>query len=348
MSKRTVLFLVVLALLLTACAPRASATPPPGDFNTGGVPVLKGVPAVAAPAAPPQLAFGSGAQSSESQANPFGNAAASSSDTVQRMVIQNASLGIIVPNPAKAVEAINKMAVDMGGFVVSSDLSLVANRSGASLPRGSITVRVPAEKLNDALTQIKALVKDPQIDVLNEKVTGQDVTKEYTDLNSRLVNLQMAEKQLQNIMDGATKTEDVLAVFNQLVSVREQIEVIQGQMKYYVEAAALSAIAVDVSAEASVAPLAIGSWQPVGVARDAIQTLVDVLQWLGSATIWIVIFCLPISILIAIPVCLVIWVVRRVRRNSKKHKPNQLVTGQPAPEATPTPPGPEINDQEAR
>ena len=118
------------------------------------------------------------------------------------------------------------------------------------------------------MDQIKALVKDPKTDITSENVSGQDVTKEYVDLQSQLTNLEQAETQLQKIMDLATKTEDVMMVYNQLVQVRQQIEMIKGQMKYYEDSARLSAINVTIQAQESVAPLTIGGWQPGGVARE--------------------------------------------------------------------------------
>ncbi|MBK8824507.1 MAG: DUF4349 domain-containing protein [Anaerolineales bacterium] len=50
-------------------------------------------------------------------------------------------------------------------------------------------------------------------------------------------------------METATDTEDVVNIFNQLVYYREQIELVKGQIKYYEEAAALSAISVTIIAE---------------------------------------------------------------------------------------------------
>ena len=46
------------------------------------------------------------------------------------------------------------------------------------------------------------------------------------------------------IMDGAVKTEDVLAVYNELVAVQGQIEVIKGQMQYFEQSARLSAVSI--------------------------------------------------------------------------------------------------------
>ena len=101
------------------------------------------------------------------------------------------------------------------------------------------------------MTKIKAEVKNLATDIRSENVSGQDVTAEYTDLTSRRNNLERAEAQLQEIMASATKTEDVLNVFNQLTQIRGEIEVIKGQMKYYEESSNFSAINVELISQES-------------------------------------------------------------------------------------------------
>jgi hypothetical protein len=146
-----------------------------------------------------------------------------------------------VNDPQKSMENITRMADAMGGFVVSAEMYQQTLNNGSKVPQVNMSIRVPAEKLAEALTTIKTETTQP---IISENETSQDVTAEYTDLNSRLVNLQAAEKQLQQIMDSAVRTEDVLSVYSQLVSVREQIELIKGQMKYYEQSAALSSISI--------------------------------------------------------------------------------------------------------
>lgn len=57
--------------------------------------------------------------------------------------------------------------------------------------------------------------------MLNQNRTGQDVTQSYTDLKSRLKNLELAEQQLQEILDKTTDPDAVVNLFNQLVYYRE-------------------------------------------------------------------------------------------------------------------------------
>ncbi len=241
--------------------------------------------------------------------------------STERLVIRNANLTIVVDDPARSMDEIGRLAEEMGGFVVSAVLTQSQLENGREVPRASITIRVPAERFEAAIQSIRA-----QSDrlPLNETTNSQDVTSEYTDLGSRLRNLEAAEAQLNEIMNSAANTEDVLAVYNELVRVREQIEVIKGQMQYYERSAALSVISVELLANEAVQPLSIGGWQPAGVARRAIQTLINTMQGLVSVVIWIGLYLLPVLLAIALvfglPLFLIIWGVRSWRRRRRAGK----------------------------
>lgn len=303
-------------LVLSACAARAPSPPSGPEI---GVPMDKSFAPEYRAAPTPQPA----------QAFSEGGFASSASASVERMVIKNANLSLIVKDPPSAMDAIAQMAENMGGFVVTADLYQTTTQSGKEVPRASITVRVPAEKLNQALDEIKALSKEPP---QKENINSQDITAEYTDLESRLRNLKRAEEQLQEIMDQAYSTEDVLNVYQQLTQVREQIEVIEGQMKFYRESVALSAITVELIAEESIEPLTVAGWKPVGVARDALQALIDAVQFLINAAIWVVIFVLPVLLLIYVIFVLPLRALWRLIRRRRKPQ-----TAPPSPPpSTPT------------
>ena len=305
MKKIILLYVLLCALIfVTACSPAASLAPEMEQ---------------AAPFEAP--AFG---KSVDSAGNVFRQAESevspgSSQAQAERLVIKNASLSIIVDDPVKVMDSITQLADELGGFVVSANLSETFLDSGVKVPSANITIRVPAELFNDALRRIKAETTElPQY----ENINSQDVTSEYTDLASRLRNLESAEAKLNEIMDEAIRTEDVLSVYNQLVQVREQIELIKGQMKYYEESAAMSAISVELVANEAVQPLTIGGWQPVGTAKDAIQALINTLKVLGNFVIWAVLFLLPVLgvlyIIFVLPLSL-LW--RAWRRRRAKIKP---------------------------
>jgi hypothetical protein len=287
--KRLIIFLVVLALALTACA-TATQAPSTADYAPGAAPM----------------------EESARQGLNYDTANTGTSTTSsERIVIKNASLSIVVLDPGEAMTSITRMAEGMGGFVVDSNLYKTMTSDGFEVPAAYLTIRVPAEQLDAALTQIKAQVEDAKTDILSENITGQDVTAEYTDLQSRLRNLETAEAQLTSFMDKATKIDDVMQVYNQLNQVRSDIEVLKGQIKYYDESARLSAITVNLTAKESIKPVEIAGWKPVGIARDAVQALINTLKVLANILIWVVILVLPVVLIIGVPVWLIVRAVRR-------------------------------------
>ncbi len=233
---------------------------------------------------------------------------------VDRLVIRNANISLVVHDPAASVDKIGALAESLGGFVVTSNIiQTTYPDSGVTANQASITIRVPVEKLDDALKQIKA----EAVEVRSQNVTGEDVTQQYTDLQSRLRNLEAAEAQLREIMASATKTEDVMMVYNQLVQVRGEIESVKGQIQYFDQSAKLSAISVELIPDVAARPLQIGNWQPQGTAKSALEALIRALQFLGNAVIWAVICVLPVALILGLPAYFVIRAIVRRRRAAK-------------------------------
>lgn len=234
---------------------------------------------------------------------------------IERLVIRNANLVIVVEDPSASASAINELAEQMGGYVVSLNIYQSAYGDGLSATYASITIRVPAERLNEALDKIKG----GTVEVRSENISGQDVTQEYTDLASQLRNLEAAEEDLREIMGSLTKAEDVLRVYENLRQVRQEIEIIKGRMQYFEQSARLSAISVELLPDVVSQPLQIGRWQPQGTAKEALQSLIAALQFLANATIWLVIYVLPVILLLSIPFWVIRWVV--IRRRARKGTP---------------------------
>ncbi len=241
----------------------------------------------------------------------------SSNIATERIVIKNANLSIVVEDPIVSMKAISQMAEEMGGFMVNSNTYKNTTRQGVEVPIATVTIRVPAARLDEALTRIKALVEDQDIDILSEDISGQDVTSEVTDLESRLRNLQAAEAQLLDIMETADTTEDVINIFRELTSIREEIEVLQGQIQYYRESASLSAVTVNLQAKEALEPITIAGWQPGLQAQKALQALVEGGQALVNILIWLVILVLPLAAVIGLPIYFIVKASRKRKQNAE-------------------------------
>lgn len=274
----------------------------PGDQTFGyggGAPAIEMPAATQMPAAPEEL---------------IGNR--QSVQVQERLVIQNADLAIVVKDPKARMAEITALANEFGGFVVSSNLYQSFSPSGMEVPEATIVIRVPSERLDEALTRIK----QDAVDVQYENRSGQDVTNLYVDLQAQLKAKQAAEAQLLEIMEQATRAEDVLAIYLQVQQVQTEIEQLKGQIKYYEESAALSAISVRLVAEEGTQPLSIGPWTPEGAAKDAIQDLILFLQSFAEFLIRFALYVLPALILIAIPLFLVYLAGRAIYRRARRSR----------------------------
>lgn len=308
--KRLLLISMIFVIVLSGCA-SAAATQSAPYLETGKA--SDRYPYESAPAVEsPSIAAG----------DTSANVDASGAAPIKQMIIMNANLSILVDDPTVALSDIMKLATDLGGFTVTSNSYQTYNSNGDQIPAASVTIRVPAEKLNEVLDQIKAMTGDPKAFVTSEIVSGQDVTQDYTDLQSRLRNLEEAETELTKMYDKATEAADVLAIYQQKLQVSEQIEVIKGQIQYYEQASAMSAITVQIDAKASKQPITVAGWEPKGVALDAVRALVNFLKGFVDFLIRLVITVLPILIVlglfIGLPIYLLVrWLVRRKARKNQ-------------------------------
>ena len=308
--KRNLFILSIVVLFFNACAPAASSPQAPSisvaPAVAGGAPELQ--KSVNVPAAPQanfanDSATGSGASSG---ANPGAKPAQ------DRVVIQNVDMSIVVKDPQAKMTEIGALARRLGGFVVSSNMNMVSLGDNLKVPEGTIAIRVPAKDLDTALAEIIANV----VEVQTENRSGQDVTDQYVDLQSQLRAKQAAADKLYEIMQKTEKADETLLVFNQLTQVQSEVEVLKGQINYFEQAAALSAISVRLVAEQSAQPIVIAGWHPQGVAREAAQALIDFFQNFGTFLIWLVIYILPVGavliVLLALLWRLLRWFWRKV------------------------------------
>jgi hypothetical protein len=302
MNTRKLILIVMISLFLTACASPQRSEVAPAEVGFSDEAFSEGAPAPEASMMDVDSSFNTSLVASG-----------------ERIVIMNASMELVVIAPDESMENISRLADEMGGFVVNANLFKTHTSDGQEVPQASITIRVPAERLEEALARIEA---ESDRLPLSKNVQSQDITSEYTDLQSRLKNLEAAEAQLIEIMDSANRTEDVLNVFDQLTRVRGEIEVIKGQIQYFEESARLSAISVELIPNEVVQPLTIGGWEPVGVIKNALQSLIGALQGLVNVLIWFALFILPILIVVGVPLYFIIRGLRNWRRRRKQRDLN--------------------------
>jgi hypothetical protein len=238
----------------------------------------------------------------------------------ERVILRDATLRVVVADVQAQVTAITQMTEEMGGWVVNTNVYRSTTRYGTEALNATLSLRIPAERLDEALERIKTGAMSAE----SETVTGQDVTEDYVDVTSRLANLEAAEAQLQRIMESAETTEDVLAVYSELVDVRGEIESARGRLQYYDQAAAFSSVNVELLPEPEETPAEITAWDPTGTLGSAFHGLTRLLQLAVDLLIWVIVIGVPLGLIIGVPA----WIVRRfLRRRGVQIGPPPQETG---------------------
>jgi hypothetical protein len=248
-----------------------------------------------------------------------GGEATDAAAPLARKVIATARISLVVSDTAVTVDAIDALMDEMGGYVSNSNLSRYAYDSGTQL-QGSLTLRVPAGQLDETLDRLAGLA----VDVPSRSTDRQDITDQYSDVDAQIRNLEAAEVELREMLaeirarPGAT-AEDIMTVYRQLTDIRSQIEERKGRKNMWDNLIALSTIEISLAPSPANRPVIEEGWQPAVVLRDATRTLINALQFLGSAAIWIGVFLLPLLVLAAIPLVVLFYVLRWLfRRLSRK------------------------------
>jgi hypothetical protein len=153
-----------------------------------------------------------------------------------------------------------------GGYVASSDTAEGKLRSG------TLVIRVPASEFESTLAELKGLGT-----VRQERLSGQDVTSQFVDLDARLRNWQAQESVLLGLMAKATNIADSIRVQNQLQDVQLQIEELKGQLRVLSDQADLSTITLAVSEKGFVVPEPPSPTSLAGAWHAAVHGFVGVL-----------------------------------------------------------------------
>lgn len=225
----------------------------------------------------------------------------------ERKIEKTAAVSMVVHHPDQAADQITALAESLGGYLVTAD------SGGQNATTGSLTIRVPAARFEQARAEIRKL----GLRVESEKIEAQDVTRQYVDQDASLRNLRAEEEQYLAIMRQASTVKDMLAVSEQLSDVRGQIEQQQAEFNALSRQIETVAIAVSLRTE-SEAQAFWPNWRPGYQLKLALR---DGLESLGmyATAITTIVFYLPAILLwaatilgtIAIGTKSVHWVGRR-------------------------------------
>jgi hypothetical protein len=147
-----------------------------------------------------------------------------SNPTANRKLVRNATAELEVVSFDESVQKITAFAAEEKGYVSTTSSEKQANGK----LRGEIVVKVLPDNLDRFLGKLRGIGE-----LKNQALTTEDVTKAYFDTESRLKNARLMEQRLIEILKTKSKdVADLLEVEKELGRVREEIETMQGELKF--------------------------------------------------------------------------------------------------------------------
>jgi len=144
--------------------------------------------------------------------------------TANRKLIRNANIELEVVSFDDVAQKITAFANEERGYVATTSSEKQANGK----LRGEVVVKVIPENLDRFLQKVRGLGE-----LKNQSLGTEDVTKAYFDTDARLKNARVMEQRLIDMLKTKTgKVSDLLQVEKELGRVRQDIERMQGELKY--------------------------------------------------------------------------------------------------------------------
>jgi len=274
-----------------------------GDFDTGSDSVSQ---YAAATPAPPLSGANPVAGSTGDE--PLPQAAESG-----RKIIFTANISLDARDVGGAYSEAVSLARANGGYVEKSQFS---NDTEDNTRRSaSLSIRVPVQNYDSLVASLRTM---SGVSVDTEGSNSSEVTEQYTDLQSRLRNLERTEQQYLLLLEKASSIPDILTVQDRLSGIRSQIEQIQGRLKVLDDLTDFATVNV------SIAPLAAAVQEPKSEGWKLSEVLGE--SWEASLEVARYVAAAGLVLLVAVawlgvPAALIYFAARRVRRRPDSTAP---------------------------
>lgn len=271
MRHRTALILLVLAATLASAC---SAALQSSTSSRGSAPMPAASAAPANDAARSAFKDQAGGPASAQNGVPsFAN--------VGRDLILTANVSFRSKDPWATADQARAIAAGLGG-----DLLALSQTGSGDQKNALLTIRVPSDRFDEALSQIKKLDGE----VLTSGVNAQDVTDQFVDVQARLGAQKAQEQQYLTILSRANTVDEILKVQSALSSTRMQIEQLQAQVNSMKGRIDYSTITMTISPFVTVVSEPAGTWDPSRTFAQALAALTALFHVVGDLAIWLLVF----------------------------------------------------------
>ncbi len=178
-----------------------------------------------------------------------------------RKIIRNGDMEFEVESFDTAFATISRIVGEEKGYVSSTSSEKLPNGK----VRGVIVVRVVPDRLDTLVLKLRALG-----DLKSQKISAQDITKVYYDLDSELRAAHTMQERILNIIKGGKgEVKDLIEAEKQLGTYREKIEKLEGEIRYYNNMVSLSTLNITAAEKAITSPATVQVTENVSTGIEA-------------------------------------------------------------------------------
>jgi len=222
-----------------------------------------------------------------------------------------------------SIAALQKLVAANGAFIQSSSVNgssyynVYYNEKAVRC--ASYTVRVPADKFAGMQSELDKLGYVTYINA-----DAQNVTAQYTDMESRLTALRTEETRLLELLEKAETVEDIITTESRLSEVRYEIESMTSNLRNLDNQVNYSTLNISISEVAEIVPVETIRTPYGDRIKHAFNSAIDnARDFILDGGVFLV-GALPTIVLLAILLIVILLVVKALRRRRKKKMDRRL------------------------
>lgn len=228
--------------------------------------------------------------------------------SANRKLIRTVSLSVETEEYDVLLSGISERLTACGGYVESLSAD---TRYSSDSRYATMTVRVPAERLDEFVTAVSGISN-----VVQRSEDTEDVTLAYVDMESHTNALRTEQERLIALLEEAENLTEILEIESRLTDVRYELEYMESQLRTYDNLVDYATVTLSVSEVKVLTPTEEkGFWEKIGDGFK--ESLADVWEGIKSLFSFLII-AIPYLLVIAVITGIVLTIIFLCLRKSRK------------------------------
>ena len=241
----------------------------------------------------------------------------------ERKLIRRVNLTAETTTFDQLIAEVNQSVTDLGGYIEQSDVSGTSLYDTYSRNRYSyLVVRIPADQLDSFITQVSS-----RANITSTNESTEDVTLQYSDLESRKKSLTIEQERLWELLEKADTMEAIIALEARLSEIRYELESFESQLRTYDNQVDYSTVTLNISEVPVLTPTDPDSVL-IRIQKGFTRNLSNVSTGLVNFFVWLV-SSLPTLLLLAVILVIIILILRKIKKRTVRLQQEKATTPSP-------------------